>query len=131
MCSEFASHGLHALPVACEELDSDDYKAECNVFELICLLVIFHPPCEDTKQTIEDALAFGVKVKMVTGPHPGGWPEQEYLSPTGPLPTWRDRLSEALESVVVHRLIITLVCPFLARHVVPLPTDISCFCRSS
>jgi len=48
---------------------------------------------------------------MVTGPHPGGQPEQEYLSLTGPL-TWRDHLFEALESVIIHRLIITLRPPF-------------------
>jgi len=48
---------------------------------------------------------------MVTGLHPGGQPEQEYLSLMGPL-TWRDRLFEALESVIIHRLIITLCLPF-------------------
>ena len=36
-------------------------------FELIGLLSIFDPPREDTKQTIDDALLLGVKVKMVTG----------------------------------------------------------------
>ena len=64
---EFASRGLRALAVAYEELEGDDHEAEGNGFELIGLLAIFDPPREDTKQTIDDALAFGVKVKMVTG----------------------------------------------------------------
>ncbi|PPQ70859.1 hypothetical protein CVT26_014082 [Gymnopilus dilepis] len=64
---EFAQRGLRALAVAYEELDGDDPAAEGNGFELIGLLAIFDPPREDTKQTIDDALAFGVKVKMVTG----------------------------------------------------------------
>jgi H+-transporting ATPase len=64
---EFATRGLRALAVAYEELDGDDPEAEGNGFELIGLLAIFDPPREDTKQTIEDALALGVKVKMVTG----------------------------------------------------------------
>ncbi|KAI6038014.1 plasma membrane H+-transporting ATPase [Pisolithus marmoratus] len=64
---EFASRGLRALAVAYEELDGDDAEVEGNGFELIGLLAIFDPPREDTKQTIDDALALGVKVKMVTG----------------------------------------------------------------
>lgn len=64
---EFASRGLRALAVAYEEVDGDDAEAEGNGFELIGLLAIFDPPREDTKQTIDDALALGVKVKMVTG----------------------------------------------------------------
>ncbi|KAL5499095.1 hypothetical protein ACEPAH_1613 [Sanghuangporus vaninii] len=64
---EFASRGLRALAVAYEELDHDDHEGEGNGFELIGLLAIFDPPREDTKQTIDDALALGVKVKMVTG----------------------------------------------------------------
>ncbi|KAH7906010.1 hypothetical protein BJ138DRAFT_1016874, partial [Hygrophoropsis aurantiaca] len=64
---EFATRGLRALAVAYEELDGDDHEAEGNGFELIGLLAIFDPPREDTKQTIDDALALGVKVKMVTG----------------------------------------------------------------
>jgi len=42
---------------------------------------------------------------------PSTYPEQVDLSQTGLLPTWRNRLAEALESVVVHKLIITLVRP--------------------
>ncbi|KAF8269467.1 plasma-membrane proton-e [Lactarius quietus] len=64
---EFATRGLRALAVAYEELDSEDHEAEGNGLELIGLLAIFDPPREDTKQTIDDALSFGVKVKMVTG----------------------------------------------------------------
>jgi len=64
---EYASRGLRALAVAYEELDGDDPEAEGNGFELIGLLAIFDPPRADTKQTIDDALALGVRVKMVTG----------------------------------------------------------------
>jgi H+-transporting ATPase len=64
---EFATRGLRALAVAYEELDGDDPEAEGNGFELIGLLAIFDPPRDDTKQTIDDAIALGVKVKMVTG----------------------------------------------------------------
>ncbi|KAF8140963.1 HAD-like domain-containing protein, partial [Mycena galopus ATCC 62051] len=63
----YATCGLRALAVAYEELDGDDHEAEGNGFELIGLLAIFDPPRSDTKQTIDDALALGVKVKMVTG----------------------------------------------------------------
>jgi hypothetical protein len=51
---------------------------------------------------------------LLPSTYPREQPEQVDLSQTGLLPTWRDRLSEALESVVVHKFIITLVCPFLA-----------------
>ncbi|KAG6811151.1 hypothetical protein H0H92_008769 [Tricholoma furcatifolium] len=64
---EYASRGLRALAVAYEELEGDDPEAEGNGFELIGLLAIFDPPRDDTKQTIDDAIALGVKVKMVTG----------------------------------------------------------------
>uniref|UniRef100_A0A0W0G5M3 Plasma membrane ATPase n=1 Tax=Moniliophthora roreri TaxID=221103 RepID=A0A0W0G5M3_MONRR len=64
---EYAQRGLRALAVAYEELDGDDHEAEGNGFELIGLLAIFDPPRDDTKQTIDDAIALGVKVKMVTG----------------------------------------------------------------
>ncbi|KAF7790541.1 hypothetical protein EIP86_001497 [Pleurotus ostreatoroseus] len=64
---EFALRGLRALAVAYEEVEGDDPEAEGNGFELIGLLSIFDPPRDDTKQTIDDAMALGVKVKMVTG----------------------------------------------------------------
>jgi H+-transporting ATPase len=44
----------------------NDPSAEGNGFELVGLLAIFDPPRSDTKQTIE-AVALGVRVKMVTG----------------------------------------------------------------
>lgn len=49
--------------MAYEELYGDNYKAEGNRFEPIGLLAIFGPPCKDTKQTFNDALAFGVKLR--------------------------------------------------------------------
>jgi len=64
---DFASRGLRALAVAYEEVDGTDPEAEGNGFELIGLMSIFDPPREDTKQTIDDAIALGVRVKMVTG----------------------------------------------------------------
>lgn len=64
---EYAQRGLRALAVAYEEIDGDDFEAEGNGFELIGLLAIFDPPRDDTKQTIDDAIALGVRVKMVTG----------------------------------------------------------------
>jgi len=64
---DYAIRGLRALAVAYEELDGDDFEAEGNGFELIGLLAIYDPPRDDTKQTIDDAVALGVRVKMVTG----------------------------------------------------------------
>ncbi|VDC04710.1 unnamed protein product [Peniophora sp. CBMAI 1063] len=64
---EFAARGLRALAVAYEEVEGEDPEGEGNGFELIGLLSIFDPPRDDTKQTIDDAMALGVKVKMVTG----------------------------------------------------------------
>jgi H+-transporting ATPase len=66
---EFARRGLRALAVAFEEVvgNSQEKNAPGTGFELIGLLAIFDPPRDDTKQTIDDAQALGVKVKMVTG----------------------------------------------------------------
>ncbi|CAA7261133.1 unnamed protein product [Cyclocybe aegerita] len=64
---DYATRGLRALAVAYEEVEGDDFEAEGNGFELIGLLAIYDPPRDDTKQTIDDALALGVRVKMVTG----------------------------------------------------------------
>ena len=64
---EYAARGLRALAVAYEEVPGEDEEAEGNGFELIGLLAIYDPPRPDTKQTIDDALALGVRVKMVTG----------------------------------------------------------------
>ncbi|PWN34819.1 plasma-membrane proton-e [Meira miltonrushii] len=65
--NEFASRGLRALAVACEEVPSNEKEGEGSGFELIGLLAIFDPPRDDTKQTLEDAQALGVQVKMATG----------------------------------------------------------------
>lgn len=64
---EFARRGLRALAVAHEEVMGDQKDSPGNGFELVGLLSIFDPPRSDTKQTIDDAMALGVKVKMVTG----------------------------------------------------------------
>ncbi|KAH6906749.1 plasma membrane H(+)-ATPase 1 [Coprinopsis sp. MPI-PUGE-AT-0042] len=64
---DYATRGLRALAVASEEIAGESPEAEGNGFELIGLLSIFDPPRSDTKQTIDDAQALGVKVKMVTG----------------------------------------------------------------
>ncbi|KDN33982.1 hypothetical protein RSAG8_12930, partial [Rhizoctonia solani AG-8 WAC10335] len=64
--TDFAGCGLHDLAVAYEEFDHDNFEGEGNSFKLIGLLAIFDPPRGDTKQTIDDAIALGVKVKMVT-----------------------------------------------------------------
>jgi H+-transporting ATPase len=64
---EFARRGLRALAVAYEDVNGDEKDSPGNGFELVGLLSIFDPPRSDTKQTIDDAMALGVKVKMVTG----------------------------------------------------------------
>ncbi|GBE85856.1 plasma-membrane proton-e [Sparassis crispa] len=64
---ELVSRGLHTLAVMYEELDSEDPEGEGNAFELIGLLSIFDPPCDDIKQTINNTIALDVCIKMVTG----------------------------------------------------------------
>lgn len=64
---EFARRGLRALAVAYEDVNGTEPDSPGNGFELVGLLSIFDPPRSDTKQTIDDAMALGVKVKMVTG----------------------------------------------------------------
>ncbi|WVQ84945.1 plasma-membrane proton-efflux P-type ATPase [Cryptococcus sp. DSM 104549] len=64
---EFARRGLRALAVAHEDVIGEDPEGQGNGFELVGLLSIFDPPRSDTKQTIDDAMGLGVKVKMVTG----------------------------------------------------------------
>ncbi|OCF56778.1 plasma-membrane proton-efflux P-type ATPase [Kwoniella mangroviensis CBS 10435] len=64
---EFARRGLRALAVAYEDVVGDAADGQGSGFELVGLLSIFDPPRSDTKQTIDDAMALGVKVKMVTG----------------------------------------------------------------
>ncbi|KAK1925711.1 plasma membrane H+ ATPase [Papiliotrema laurentii] len=64
---EFARRGLRALAVAYEDVNGTEKDSPGTGFELVGLLSIFDPPRSDTKQTIDDAMALGVKVKMVTG----------------------------------------------------------------
>jgi H+-transporting ATPase len=64
---EFARRGLRALAVAYEDVNGTEPDSPGTGFELVGLLSIFDPPRSDTKQTIDDAMALGVKVKMVTG----------------------------------------------------------------
>ncbi|OAV99423.1 H+-transporting ATPase [Puccinia triticina 1-1 BBBD Race 1] len=64
---EFARRGLRALAVAYEDVPSGDADGPGSGFQLIGLLSIFDPPRDDTKQTIDDAVSLGLKVKMVTG----------------------------------------------------------------
>ncbi len=64
---EFARRGLRALAIAYEDVQGQEKDSQGNGFELVGLLSIFDPPRSDTKQTIDDAMALGVKVKMVTG----------------------------------------------------------------
>lgn len=64
---EFANRGLRALAVAYEDVPSGNKDEPGNGFELVGLLAIFDPPRDDTKETLENAQALGVRVKMVTG----------------------------------------------------------------
>lgn len=64
---EFARRGLRALAIAFEEVPSGNKDDHGNGFELVGLMSIFDPPREDTHQTINEAIALGIKVKMVTG----------------------------------------------------------------
>ncbi|KAI7964904.1 hypothetical protein MJO29_003002 [Puccinia striiformis f. sp. tritici] len=64
---EFALRGLRALAVAYEDVPSGNAEGPGSGFQLIGLLSIFDPPRDDTKQTIDDAVSLGLKVKMVTG----------------------------------------------------------------
>ncbi|WAQ82713.1 hypothetical protein PtA15_3A77 [Puccinia triticina] len=59
--------GLRALAVAYEDVPSGDADGPGSGFQLIGILSIFDPPRDDTKQTIDDAVSLGLKVKMVTG----------------------------------------------------------------
>ena len=61
---DYVIRGLRALAVAYEEIDNDNFEAEGNGFELIGLPAIYDPHREDTKQTVDDALALGIRVKM-------------------------------------------------------------------
>ncbi|KAJ7232513.1 hypothetical protein C8J57DRAFT_1578801 [Mycena rebaudengoi] len=75
----YATCELRALAVV-YEAEGDDFKVEGNGFELIGLMAIFDLPREDMKQTIDDALALGVKAKMVTSDHEGDGPSSRFGS---------------------------------------------------
>lgn len=64
---EFANRGLRALAVAYEDVPDGTKEGAGTGFELVGLLAIFDPPRDDTKQTLDDAMALGVQVKMATG----------------------------------------------------------------
>lgn len=64
---EFANRGLRALAVAYEDVPDGTKEGPGTGFELVGLLAIFDPPRDDTKQTLDDAMALGVQVKMATG----------------------------------------------------------------
>ncbi|KAN0065075.1 hypothetical protein ACQY0O_001570 [Thecaphora frezii] len=64
---EFANRGLRGLAVAFEEVPSGEVEGPGTGFELLGLLAIFDPPRHDTKETLDNAQALGVRVKMVTG----------------------------------------------------------------
>lgn len=57
--TEFARRGFRSLAVAVQEGDGP--------WELLGMLSLFDPPREDTAQTIAEAQALGLSVKMLTG----------------------------------------------------------------
>jgi H+-transporting ATPase len=57
----FGLRGIRSLAVA----KTNDQE----VWEFLGLLTFLDPPREDTKQTIDDAIKYGVAVKMITGDH--------------------------------------------------------------
>lgn len=57
--NDFAARGFRSLGVARAEAD--------GIWQLVGVLPLFDPPREDAKATVAQALAMGVKVKMVTG----------------------------------------------------------------
>ena len=58
---EFGLRGIRSLAVA--------KTNEAEEWEFLGLLTFLDPPRSDTKQTIEDAVKYGVAVKMITGDH--------------------------------------------------------------
>ena len=64
---DLARRGIRALAVAkTVEKTGEDTTEE---WELLGLLTFLDPPRPDTKETIHRAMAYGVKVKMITGDH--------------------------------------------------------------
>jgi H+-transporting ATPase len=64
---EFARRGLRALLLLMRRLKVTTSRQKATGSSLLVFWQSMIPPREDTKQTIDDALALGVKVKMVTG----------------------------------------------------------------
>lgn len=60
---ELGGRGIRSLAVAKTNPEKND------AWELLGLLTFLDPPRPDTKQTIADAKAYGVMVKMITGDH--------------------------------------------------------------
>ena len=58
----FAGRGLRPVGVAVDENNDDQWL-------FLGLISLFDPPRDDTQQTIENALALGSSVKMITGDH--------------------------------------------------------------
>jgi magnesium-transporting ATPase (P-type) len=56
---EFAHRGFRSLGVAVQE--------QGGKWQVLGMLPMFDPPRSDTAQTIEEALALGVRIKMLTG----------------------------------------------------------------
>ncbi|KAI8450347.1 H+-transporting ATPase [Phakopsora pachyrhizi] len=63
----FAQIGSRAVAVAYEDVSSGNPLGPGDGFQLIGLLGISDPPRADSKQTIDEAMALGLKVKMITG----------------------------------------------------------------
>ncbi len=60
--NEFARHGFRTLGIARREGEDEN-----GAWKFIGLLPLFDPPREDARETIADAVAHGIQVKMVTG----------------------------------------------------------------
>eukprot|EP00595_Chromulina_sp_UTEXLB2642_P002324 CAMPEP_0196765008 /NCGR_PEP_ID=MMETSP1095-20130614/7376_1 /TAXON_ID=96789 ORGANISM="Chromulina nebulosa, Strain UTEXLB2642" /NCGR_SAMPLE_ID=MMETSP1095 /ASSEMBLY_ACC=CAM_ASM_000446 /LENGTH=593 /DNA_ID=CAMNT_0042122131 /DNA_START=169 /DNA_END=1947 /DNA_ORIENTATION=- len=61
---DITSYGLRGIRTLAVAKTNDN-----NDWELLGLLTFLDPPRPDTKQTIEDAVKYGVVVKMITGDH--------------------------------------------------------------
>jgi H+-transporting ATPase len=64
---DFAKRGFRALGIAIAEVPSGDVHGDPGPWTMVGLMPIFDPPRHDTKETIEQAIAMGVEVKMITG----------------------------------------------------------------
>ncbi|KAF6004893.1 plasma membrane H+-ATPase [Cyanidiococcus yangmingshanensis] len=64
---DFAKRGFRALGIAVAEVPSGEAHGEPGPWSMVGLMPIFDPPRHDTKETIEQAIAMGVEVKMITG----------------------------------------------------------------